>query len=152
MKTRLLAEKMLKFPKPNRVVYNTFIHCSASDNPAHDDVEVIRQWHLERGWSDIGYHFFIRKNGTIEAGRDLERTPAAQKGYNTGSIAICIHGLELNLFTDLQLEALRCLCNEINRAYSDMTFHGHNEVNSNKTCPVIDVKEVLTLANNGRMI
>jgi N-acetylmuramoyl-L-alanine amidase len=115
-------------------------------------VDVIRQWHLERGWSDIGYHYFIKKDGTVQIGRDLERTPAAQKGFNTGSIAICIHGLELDKFTSQELNSLKMLCNEINSSCTDMGFHAHNEVNLHKTCPVIDVKEVLNLDNAGRMV
>lgn len=138
------------FKKPNREVNKVFIHCSASDNPDHDNVQTIKAWHLERGWSDIGYHYFIRKDGTIEKGRDLERVPAAQKGHNKGSIAICIHGLELDLFTKEELKSLYKLCEEINEAYDDITFHAHNEVNKHKTCPVIDIQKVLKL-NNHRM-
>ena len=136
------------FDKPERSVDRVFIHCSASDNPKHDSIDVIRKWHtdeppLGHGWSDIGYHFFIKRDGTIENGRDLRRTPAAQRGHNRGTIAICVHGLES--FTSAQFEALRKLCNEINRSYSYITFHGHNEVNPHKTCPVFNVKEVLGL-------
>ena len=46
----------------NREVDRVFLHCSASPNPAHDDINVIRDWHLERGWNDVGYHFFIKGN------------------------------------------------------------------------------------------
>jgi N-acetylmuramoyl-L-alanine amidase len=138
------------FQKPNREVYSVFVHCSASDNPDHDKASVIKQWHLDRGWSDIGYHYFIRKNGALECGRGLERTPAAQKGHNTGSIAICMHGLLIEKFTESQLLVLGSLCRTIDEAYDhDITFHGHNEVNLHKTCPVINVKEVLNLDEQG---
>jgi hypothetical protein len=138
------------FFKPNRPVNKVFIHCSASDNPSHDDVDVIRGWHRKRGWSDIGYHYFITKRGIIQKGRDLERTPAAQKGHNTGSIAICLHGLEIDKFTTMQFECLKRLCGQINQAYnSEVTFHAHNEVNPHKTCPVFDIKEVLNLDDQG---
>ena len=140
------------FNKPNRSVDRVFIHCSASDNPDHDDVSVIRQWHLDRGWSDIGYHFFIRKDGTVQYGRNIERTPAAQKGHNTGSIAICCHGLDEFKFTRDQFRSLFNLCDEIDSDYNqNITFHAHNEVNPNKTCPVFDVKQVLNLDDAGRM-
>lgn len=105
-----------------------------------------------RGWTDIGYHFFIRKDGTVENGRDLERTPAAQKGFNTGSIAICLSGLELELFTEAQLDALKALCQEIDDLYDNISFHGHNEVNPHKICPVISVKQVLGLDDYGEMV
>lgn len=65
------------FAKPRRPVSRVFIHCSASDNPDHDSVAVIRNWHLENGWSDIGYHYFIRKDGVIQEGRPIEQAPAA---------------------------------------------------------------------------
>lgn len=140
------------FIKPNRNVDRVFIHCSASDNPEHDDVAVIRQWHLDRGWSDIGYHFFIQKDGTLQFGRSLERTPAAQKGHNTGTIAICLHGLDINLFTKDQFRTLYSLCDEIDIDYNVITFHAHNEVNPNKTCPVFDIQKVLGLSDSGRML
>lgn len=81
------------FKKPRRRVNRVFLHCSASDVPAHDNVATIRRWHLARGFSDIGYHFFIHKNGKISKGRNIEKTPAAQRKNNTGTIAICLHGL-----------------------------------------------------------
>jgi len=87
------------FDKPNRFVDRVFLHCSASDHANHDNVATMDRWHRERGWSGVGYHLFIRKDGTLEDGRDLERTPAAQSGHNRGSIAICLHGLKIEKFT-----------------------------------------------------
>ena len=133
------------FIKPNRRVDRVFIHCSASDLPAHDHVEVIRQWHLERGFDDIGYHFFIHKSGALSPGRDLEKTPAAQHGHNVRTIAICLHGLKKEKFTQAQYETLRTLCSQINAAYLEqVSFHGHCEVSA-KACPVIDYKSILKL-------
>jgi N-acetyl-anhydromuramyl-L-alanine amidase AmpD len=142
---------LIKFQKPTREVSKVFLHCSASDRPEHDNIEVIKEWHLARGFSDVGYHFFIRKDGTIEEGRPIEQVPAAQKGFNTGSIAICCHGL--TEFTDIQLSKLYFLCKSIDKVYqSRITFHGHCEVNSNKTCPVFDYKNILDLDSNGKML
>jgi N-acetyl-anhydromuramyl-L-alanine amidase AmpD len=140
----------MEFNKPNRNITEVFLHCSATDNPDHDDVEVIRKWHTDKGWSDIGYHFFIRKDGTVDVGRDLEKIPAAQKGHNTNSIAICCHGLLVENFTEVQMDALVKLCQNIDDAYSYITFHGHCEV-SNKTCPVFDYKDILGLDDKGYM-
>lgn len=146
----------MKFTKPRRKIDRVFIHCSASDNPAHDDVKVIKRWHTGkrpdgRGWSDIGYHYFIRKSGQIEAGRPLEKTPAAQLYHNTGTIAICCHGLEESKFTEAQFKALRDLCGQIDVAYfGKVTFHGHREV-ANKTCPVFNYKKVLGLDTAGHL-
>lgn len=141
------------FIKPKRGVKKVFIHCSASDIPAHDNVATIRQWHLERGFKDIGYHYYIDKSGTIHTGRDLEAIPASQEGHNLASIAICLGGLLKRKFTGLQYEALRTLCKEINAAYyGDITFHGHCEVNKGKDCPVFEYKKVLKLDAKGKLL
>lgn len=137
------------FVKPKRVINKVFVHCSASENEAHDDVSVIKQWHLARGWSDVGYHFYIKKNGLIQKGRPLHVVPAAQKGHNTGSIAICLGGLKE--FTEAQFDSLRELCDTIRKEMPHVTFHGHCEVEPNKTCPVFDYKKVLGLNNKGVM-
>ncbi len=143
----------MSFERPERLVDRVFLHCSASDNPAHDDIEVIRKWHVQsNGWSDVGYHYFIRKSGRVEAGRNLEHTPAAQGGHNRGTIAICLHGLKVDQFSVKQFRALSTLCREINAAYEgQLTFHGHCEV-SNKTCPVFDYRTVLGLDSDGLMV
>lgn len=148
------------FDPPVRTVHTVFIHCSASDEPEHDDVSVIRRWHTEpvaqggRGWADVGYHLFIRKDGTVQPGRPLERTPAAQQGFNQGTIAICLHGLLKPNFTAAQIEALVRLCQAINSAYADrgvkIRFRGHREV-ANKSCPVIDYRGILNLEGEGFM-
>ncbi len=138
-----------KFVKPIRSVQRVFIHCSASDNPAHDNVATMRQWHLARGFNDVGYHFFIRKDGTLQLGRPLERTPAAQEGNNIATIAICLHGLAKDKFTEKQLSALKQLAKQIKTAYNaKITFHGHREVSA-KSCPVFDYKTVLQLDAKG---
>lgn len=140
---------MFLFVAPKRLVKRVFIHCSASDNPEHDDIAIIRQWHLERGFSDVGYHFFIKKNGTIQRGRNIEVKPAAQENNNAHTIAICCAGL--SKFTDAQFDSLKKLAASIHRKIPNATFHGHCEVNSSKTCPVFDYKSLLGLDNKGIM-
>ena len=140
------------FTKPKREIDRVFLHCSASPNPEHGDVEIIRAWHHQRGWSDIGYHYFIPFGGELQVGRDIEKIPAAQKGHNTGTIVICLHGLYKHNFTLNQFETLQKLCKQINIEYDgNITFHGHCEV-STKTCPVFDYKAVLELDPSGHII
>ncbi len=139
------------FNKPSRLVDRVFLHCSASDHASHDNVATMDRWHKERGWSGVGYHLFIRKDGTLENGRSLNKTPAAQAGHNKGTIAICCHGLDKKKFTAAQMKTLKKLCVEINNAYGGaITFHGHREVAS-KACPVFDYKDVLELDRFGRL-
>lgn len=111
-------------------------------------MSVIKEWHKARGWNTVGYHYFIKKDGTLQSGRDLEEVPAAQKGFNVGSIAICLHGLES--FTEEQFRTLYDLCESINLAYGKkIVFRGHCEVNPDKTCPVFNYKEVLGINERG---
>ena len=139
---------------PRRPVTRIFLHCSATDARGRDYqgaalVDTVRGWHLARGWSDVGYHMLIDAAGTISPGRDLERTPAAQRGHNTGSVAIMVHGL--GAFTEPALSACAMLCQAINSAHGGaVTFHGHCEVAA-KRCPVFDYRSLLALAADGRM-
>lgn len=140
----------MKFVAPNRFVDRVFIHCSATSNKNITAAD-IRKWHTEgNGWNDIGYHYFIRTDGTLETGRNLEKTPAAQRGHNKNTIAICLNGLEISDFTDTQYNKLIDLCQQINDAIPGVTFHGHREVSA-KTCPVFNYKEVLGLNSSGVM-
>lgn len=137
--------------KPNRPVNRVFIHCSASDHAHHDNAKIMEEWHKERQFKEIGYHFFIKKNGDIQVGRDLEKTPAAQVGHNLRTIAICLHGLRKELFTVAQYNALKSLCQRIHFMYNGkVTFHGHCEVAA-KSCPVFDYKAVLKLDSKGKI-
>lgn len=143
---------MYLFKKPNRKVTTVFLHCSASDNPAHDNLETMEAWHRARGFNEIGYHLFITKRGETLVGRSLERIPAAQKGHNTNSIAICLHGLRIDLFTKEQRAELIRVCKDIDKAYGGgLRFRGHREV-ANKTCPVFKYKEWLNLDSSGKMM
>ena len=72
---------MIEFRKPRRAVSRVFLHCSASDHLHHDDIAVLRQWHLKRGFDDVGYHYLITFDGRVQAGRSLEKQPAAQAGH-----------------------------------------------------------------------
>ena len=136
---------ILEFRKPKRHVDRIFIHCSASDNPDYN-LEAIRKDHVEnRGWDDIGYHYFVDKNGRWKKGRDLERDPAAQYGHNKNTIAICFAGLEKSKFTYTQLASGHAGLLEIQSYYNQLLpIIPHNHV-SNKDCPVFDVVEAFNL-------
>ena len=140
------------FTAPARKVDTTWLHCSASEAASWNDVEAIRQDHIHhRKWDDVGYHFFITKQGDIQPGRPLERIPAAQQGYNTGAIAFCAHGLEEGKFTTEQYQSIIRLCTAIKNAYgAPMRFRGHREVAA-KLCPVFNYVHVLGLNTSGYM-
>lgn len=138
------------FTPPGRAVHSLFFHCSASDRPEHDDVAVMRDWHVNgNGWSDVGYHYFVKKSGEWQSGRPLERTPAAQgDGFNAGTIAVCLHGLVKSAFTSAQFETGYAMVRGICDAYGDrgvrIRVRGHCEVYP-KECPVFDYRRAFGL-------
>ena len=76
-----------------REINKIIIHCSATREGENFDVAEIRKWHVEgRGWSDIGYHFYIDLYGEIHKGRDIAKIGAHCKGHNRNSIGICYCG------------------------------------------------------------
>ena len=131
----MIKEKDLQFKRTNRMRQSTtriVIHHSAS----HDvDAKEIHQWHLDRGWLGIGYHFVIRENGDIERGRD-EGTVGAHAGGsgNFDSIGVCLTGnFEKNEPTEEQIESLVWLTNYLNK-YGELDIQGHSDV-MNTACP-----------------
>lgn len=119
------------------------VHCSDTFDYMDIGLEEIRQWHVkDNGWSDIGYHYIIRRNGEIEFGRPESQIGAHSKARNRDSIAICLIGgkPEFN-FTDIQMERLRELVEEIQLDFNNsLIVSGHNEFD-NKRCPTFRVHE-----------
>ena len=74
----------------NRAIDTIIVHCSATPAGRDNSAADIRRWHRQRGFSDIGYHFVVRLDGTIEAGRPLELPGAHCRGHNLRSIGVCL--------------------------------------------------------------
>ena len=70
-------------------VKRIIIHHSESKTATVDD---IHRWHKANGWLGIGYHFLVRKDGTIWEGRPVWALGSHCSGYNTGSIGVCFEG------------------------------------------------------------
>jgi N-acetylmuramoyl-L-alanine amidase len=123
------------------------IHQSASNNPSHDDISVIREWHKnERNFSDVGYHFFIRKNGEVQKGRDEDKVGAHCKGHNSGSIGICLSGEGEK--TPEQLQALEILLIDIcsRHELEKKDILGHFDLAAT-SCPGFDLHAWLSSRN-----
>lgn len=112
------------------------LHCSAYDGE-HDIVE-IRRWHKARGFDDVGYHFVIPQDGSIQFGRCLSEEGAHCKaqGRNHDSIGVCLCGL--TRFSEAQFKALVVVIELLRSIYGDLSVHGHREYEPNKTCPAFD--------------
>tara|TARA_R100001086_G_scaffold199785_2_gene115983 strand:- start:7385 stop:7906 length:522 start_codon:yes stop_codon:yes gene_type:complete len=144
-----------------RKINKIIVHCSATREGHDVDAKTIREWHLRRGWKDIGYHYIVRLDGTIEPGRMINISGAHTKGYNSESIGICyIGGVEAEKVnnkwvakdtrTQAQKDSLLILIKLLKLMYKDATIHGHREF-ANKACPSFDASEEyknLKLKNN----
>ncbi len=136
-----------------RRIDKIILHCSATPAGKHFDVDEIRRWHVEgRGWSDIGYHYIVYLDGSVNNGRPIEIPGAHVRGHNKHSIGVCYIGGVSSIKdkrgkwpaedtrTPEQKEALWKFLMELMAAYDGATLHGHNEFSS-KACPSFDVQK-----------
>jgi len=131
-----------------RQINKIIVHCSATREGENIPVETIRKWHVDgRGWSDIGYHFYIDLYGEIHKGRDIAKIGAHVKGHNRNSIGICYcGGVEADGKTpkdtryDCQKESLTAVLRTLKAMYPEAVIHGHRDF-SNKACPSFDATE-----------
>lgn len=128
-----------------RPIEKIIVHCSAT--PPHMDIGAneIQQWHIERGFSGIGYHFVIRRNGDVEIGRPVEVIGAHTRGHNSDSIGICLVGGNSDAdFTYAQYKTLVKLIEELQDVYGrHVSVHGHRDF-ADKACPCFNVQELLS--------
>jgi N-acetylmuramoyl-L-alanine amidase len=118
-----------------RKINKIIIHCTATPEGREHDVADIRRWHLKRGFNDIGYHYLIHIDGTIEEGR-----PINKQGAHVGGMSKDMKKAK-DTRTQAQKDSLIKLMHELIYKYNkDMTIHGHNEY-ANKSCPSFIVKE-----------
>lgn len=129
-----------------RIINEIIIHCSATPEGKDYTVEQIKQWHKQRGFSDIGYHYVIYRDGSIHSGRPIERIGAHCLKHNAHSIGVCYIGgiakdgkTPKDTRTDAQKESLIKLIKELKAKYPKATVHGHREY-ANKACPCFDAK------------
>ena len=126
-----------------RLITMLIIHCSAVMPFQTSSVESIRAYHLSKGWSDCGYHYVIRRDGSIEKGRPEEMIGAHCLNHNKHSIGLCYEGgLDSNgnpadTRTSQQKKAMLNLLTELKKKYPNAVIVGHN-VFSSKSCPCFD--------------
>lgn len=130
-----------------RKINKIIIHCSDSE---FGDASDIDQWHKERGWSKIGYHFVVLNgyhdkgklteadDGFIELGRDPQQQGAHTQWHNANSIGICMIGK--HDFTEKQFKSLANLLRGLLIQYKLKIddIYGHKDF-SHKTCPNFDI-------------
>ena len=73
-------------------IHTIVIHYSATYPDQDITRATVDRWHRERGFREIGYHWFIRRDGTLEEGRPEGTLGAHVRGHNSGTIGICWAG------------------------------------------------------------
>lgn len=128
------------------------IHCAATKASMDIGVREINQWHVQQGWLGIGYHFVIRRNGTVENGRPHDVIGSHVKNYNSRALGICLaggiddKGQPQNNFTPEQFASLKLLLIANKRQYPQAQIVGHHDLDSGKACPSFKVSDWLKTA------
>lgn len=125
------------------------VHCAAT-RPSQDfDVNDIRRMHLQRGFLDVGYHKIIKRDGTVQNGRPLDRQGAHAAGFNHLSVGVCMIGgvseddvrIPENNFTPEQFASLRDVLAELKTHFPEAEILGHRDLPKvKKACPSFDVR------------
>lgn len=131
----------------SRRIDKVILHCLATPEGRDYSVEQVRQWHVkDRGFADIGYHYLIHIDGTVEEGRPLDVIGAHCTGQNAHSIGVVYAGgvdkddNPKDTRTPAQRNAMRSLVDYLKRKYG-ASVHCHNEF-ANKACPSFKICEL----------
>lgn len=142
------ANVVAKQPKASRAISEIVIHCAATPEGRDVSVDTIRQWHKDKGWKDIGYHYVVKLDGSIEAGRPEAQVGAHVEGHNTGTLGVVYVGgvakdgkTAKDTRTPAQKAALIDLVKSLLTKYPSIKkVTGHNQYSS-KACPSFDVQK-----------
>ena len=128
-----------------RAITMIIIHCSAVRPDQLSSAAQIDTWHRQRGFKlGIGYHYVVRRDGEIEAGRPEWLVGAHCKNHNAHSIGVCyeggldIRGQPADTRTEAQKASLHTLLEELHRRYPRAVIIGHHDLNPMKACPCIE--------------
>ena len=129
-----------------REITKVIVHCAATPEGRDVKTEEIKRWHTEeRGWSDIGYHWVVELDGSINEGRSEDINGAHCRGHNSDSVGICYvggsdsEGNPKDTRTEEQRDTLVTLIKEILDRHPDAEVFGHRDF-STKACPSFDAK------------
>lgn len=132
-----------------RKITEIIIHCSATRPDQDVSARNIHNYHLSKGWKGIGYHFYIRKDGTIEGGRPVELAGAHTEGRNKHTIGICYEGglVRMNdvpcnkdTRTPEQVRSMYLLILTLLHCYPSISrISGHRDYNRT-ACPCFDAR------------
>ena len=137
-----------------RTITLIIIHCSAVRPDQQSSAADIDRWHKARGWQGIGYHFVVRRDGTVEPGRPVAEVGSHCQNHNRHSIGICYEGgldalgQPADTRTPEQRRALRTLVDQLRRTYPRALVVGHHTLNPHKSCPCFDAAAEYAIINS----
>ena len=141
------ATLVARQPVAARPITEIIVHCTATPEGREVSLETIRDWHKARGFSDIGYHYVVHLDGSVERGRAEALVGAHVSGHNTGTLGVVyVGGIERDgatpkdTRTPAQRRALIDLVSALIDKYPAVSkVSGHNEYAA-KACPSFDVR------------
>ena len=151
-----VIETNLQFRQPLKKRLQTdyiVLHHAEASNAT---VEDIHRWHLENGWAGIGYHYYVRKDGSIYRGRPRDTIGAHVQGHNYDSIGVCAEGDYMKeIMPEAQKQAIIALVRELREIYPQAKIVGHRDLMAT-SCPGVNypfqeivqkvlIKEVLSM-------
>lgn len=126
---------------------------------ANGDVQGIHNTHLKNGWTGIGYHFYVKKDGSVYRGRPIDTVGAHTTDYNSVSVGVCFEGnFENETMTDTQIKAGKDLISYLKSLYPSAEMKRHKDFNSTacpgKNFPFEDIKkgEITVTVNEAKEI
>ena len=130
-----------------KVVKYLVVHCTATRLSQRVSVEDIDRWHKAQGWSGIGYHWYVDRDGHIFPGRSEREAGAHVIGYNHSSIGICYEGgldeqgNSADTRTPAQKAALLLIIKYLKQSYPNAIVLGHRDFPGvHKDYPCFDAK------------
>ena len=122
------------FSNRSKTDYIVLHHAEAVKCTAQD----VHSWHRANGWTGIGYHFFVRKDGTIYRGRPINVVGAHVQGMNSCSVGICAEGdyhTKEKTMPQAQKKSIIELCQYLKKNYyPNAKIVGHREI-GDSNCP-----------------
>lgn len=122
-----------------RTITLLVVHCSGVQPHQSSSVRQIDEWHHQAGYSNgIGYHYVVRRDGTVEPGRPEEVVGAHVKNHNRYSLGICYEGgldaagRPADTRTPAQKQALRTLLEELHAIYPRACIVGHRDLSPDR--------------------
>lgn len=126
------------------------LHCSATRCNCDYTVEQLLRDHRTRGFRTIGYHFYVRRDGTVSQHRGLLEVGAHCRPFNRCSIGVCYEGgldaegHPANTLTPEQFEHLEQLLTKLLKLFPEAQLRGHRDMPGSvpKACPCLDCQSV----------